>query len=163
MPNTSLAMGGFTYTAFDKLGSSACVDTAAFCATGTTYPADGAGAVWGALVGVNLNQADVALAPANLYAVPPTSAGIYYQVDQIPLQGLRLQTDDSTGTNYCAILLNTSGLVLWTSFNTTCWNSSLGTFMTGPPTGSHNIAFVVPAANGPALSFNLCVDALAYE
>ena len=163
MPNTSLALGGFTWTATDKLGSTACVDTAEFCAIGSTNPSDLGGAVWGALVGVNLNQADVALATADVYPVSPSSTGIYYQVDQVPLQGLRLQTDDSTGTTYCAILLNTSGLVLWTSFNTTCWDTSLGTFMTGPPTGSHNIGFVVPAVVGPALSFNFCVEALAYE
>jgi len=129
-----------------------------------TAAGDTAGTVWGVLVGVNLNEADVAGATPNTYPVPSTSTGIYYQVSQRPLQGLRIQTNDSAGNNYCAVLTATSGLIPWTSFNTSCWSPTLGTYMIGPPTASRNISFVVPAiVSGVAETFNFCVDALQYQ
>lgn len=163
MASGSLAMGGFTFTSTDMLGSVACVDTARFCASGTTAAGDTAGTVWGALVGVNLDQADAAGAAANGYSVPSASTGIYYEVSQRPLQGLRIQTDNA-GASYCAILTTTSGLIPWTAFNTSCWNASMGTYLLGPPTTSHNIAFVVPSVvGGAAESFNFCVDLVQYQ
>ena len=164
MSSSTLADGGFTFTSTDMLGSTACVDTARFCASGTTAAGDTAGTVWGVLVGVNLNQADLANATPNQYPIPSTSTGIYYQVSQRPLQGLRIQTNDAAGTNYCVVLTSTQGLIPWTAFNTSCWSPTLGTYMSGPPIDSRNIAFIVPSiVGGVAQAFNFCIDGLQYQ
>jgi hypothetical protein len=163
LSSTVLAEGGYTWAADDGNGSTACIDTGTFCGSGVTGIGDALGTVWGAQIGVNLNQADSPGSVANPYPVPSTSSGIFYQVNALPFQGLRLITDVN-GVDYCSVLYSTSALVLWSDFNTECWMPTHGSYLTSRPTTSHKIAFDVPAIGaGPIESFSLCVDSLFYE
>jgi hypothetical protein len=163
LSSTVLADGGFTWAAFDGNGSTACANAGTFCGTGVTGIGDSLGTVWGAQIGVNLNQSDDPTATANPYPVPSTSIGIFYQVNHMPTQGLRMITDVN-GVDYCAVLFSASALVPWTSFNTECWMPTRGSYLAGPPATSHKIAFDVPAiGGGPIEGFSLCVDSLFYE
>jgi len=163
VPSTVLGAGGFTFSYSDGNGSTACVDTDHFCGTGVTGIGDSLGAIWGAQIGVHLNEANMPDPPDNPYPVPPSAVGIFYQVSRMPTQGIRLITDVN-GVDYCALVTATSGVVRWTSFNTQCWQPTLGAYLAGPPATSHKIVFEVPAIyGGPATPFNFCVDSVGYQ
>jgi hypothetical protein len=160
---TGIGAGGQTYGYADTYGSTACVDTNSFCGSGTTAAGDGTGNIWGGGIGVHLNQA-MNVTTVGEWLVPSASAGISYAVSNVPVtQGLRVVTDDYvSGVEYCALVSATSGTVLWTDFNSKCWQPSLGTYLSGPPTYSSYINFQAPAVYGVTGSFSFCVTALAY-
>jgi hypothetical protein len=161
---TGIADGGLIYSYADGNGSTACVDANNVCVMGTTAAGNGTGNIWGGGIGIHLNQADSTTAPDNEYLVPSTSTGIYYSVSNVPAtQGLRIVTDDATtNTEYCAVVSAASGSVPWTSFNSTCWQPSTGTYLKGPPTYSRYIQFQAPAVYAIPGTFNFCVTSVYY-
>lgn len=151
--------GGYAYAYDDKNGSSACLDSTAYCTSGTTGIANGS-IVWGAGVGSSLNQAmamNMQQPPINPYAV--TGSGVSYTLDNYPSQGMRMIIDEG-GTDYCAPLSGASGTVKWASFNTKCWDNS-GTTLSGAPQTATHLQFQVTAGMS-AGSFSFCVTALSF-
>jgi hypothetical protein len=142
------------------MGSSACIDTAAFCGAGTTAIATPTGTVWGAGIGASLNQVmatSAANPPVGQYAV--TGSGISYSLSDLPAQGMRLAIDEA-GADYCTPLTAASGTIKWASFNTKCWDNS-GTVLAGPPKTATYIHFQVTAATAVA-PFDFCVTAVSF-
>jgi hypothetical protein len=156
-----VANGGFAYAYSDGVQSSACVDSTAFCGGGITGVGDSLGTVWGAGIGMNLNQVNQMGAAVNPYPIPVGTTGISYAVSSIPLtQGMRLAVD-ADGSEYCAIVSFSSGTVPWTSFNSKCWSPTLGVYLAGAPQTSQHIQFQAPAATTSA-SFSFCVTSLGF-
>jgi hypothetical protein len=152
--------GGYAYAYDDKMGSSACLDSTAYCGAGTTAVATANGTVWGAGIGASLNQAmamNMQSPPINPYKV--TGSGIAYQLDNMPSQGMRLIIDEM-GADYCAPISAASGTVKWASFNTKCWDGS-GTALAGAPTAATHVQFQV-TANTAITPFSFCVIAVSF-
>jgi hypothetical protein len=152
--------GGYAYAYADRMGSSACIDTTAFCGAGTTAIATPTGTVWGAGIGVSLNQAmatSAASPPVGQYAV--TGSGISYSLSDLPMQGMRLAIDEG-GQDYCAPLTTASGTIAWASFNTKCWDHS-GVALAGAPKTATYVHFQVTAATAMA-AFDFCVTAVSF-
>jgi hypothetical protein len=150
--------GGFAYTFADADGSTACVDDAALCASGTTTAYTSTGSVWGAALGFHLNQANSDAASVGSYPATSTS-GLTYAVNALPSQGLRLQVDDG-GVTYCVPLTSASGSVSWSQFNSACWDES-GTYMTAGPSTATQVDFIVPAGSKTE-NFDFCVTKIAF-
>jgi hypothetical protein len=162
MAPSVIADGGYAYAYSDMMGSTGCLDASAFCGAGTTGVATSNGTVWGAGIGVSLNQAmatGMASPPIETYAVPTTDTGISYTVSPLPSQGMRLIIDDN-GMDYCAVVTVATGTVPWSSFNTACWNNS-GTALTGAPQAATHLQFQVTASTATT-PFNLCVTAVSF-
>jgi hypothetical protein len=163
LPKTVIADGGYAFAYSDGV-STACLDAAALCATGTTG-VNPPTTVYGSGIGFNLNQA-----MATGTVSPPispftaTGLGLSYKLSSLPAQGVRIAIDGpeiaGVATDYCAVLSTTSGTVAWAKFNSKCWDDS-GVFLTGPPTNATHIEFQVPAV-ATATPFNFCVDSVAF-
>lgn len=82
-----------------------------------------------------------------------------YALSAMPAQGMRAQVSVA-GTDYCVKLASASGTVLWTAFNTACWDDS-GTKLTGAPNTPH-IGFQVTAATA-AGNFDFCVTKITFD
>ena len=152
--------GGYAYSFQDDMGSTACVDTTAYCAAGSTGIADLAGTVWGAGVGSSLNQA-LATGPTSppVHTYAATGSGVTYTLDGLPSQGMRLIIDQA-GTDYCAHLTAAADTIKWSSFNTKCWDGS-GTTLAGAPQQATHLQFQVPAGT-IAAPFAFCVESLSF-
>jgi hypothetical protein len=157
--------GGYAFSYADGItpgGSTACVNSTALCATGQTGVSSMT--VYGAGIGFNLNQmmaTSSASPPINTYSV--MGVGISYSLSNMPTQGARIAIGDSdgtTGTDYCATLPGKSGTVLWSSFNTKCWDNS-GTSLSGPPSNPVHVEFQVPAG-ATAAPFDFCVTSVSF-
>jgi hypothetical protein len=160
MPATALADGGYAYSYDDKMGSTACLDSTAYCGSGSTGVATATGTVWGAGIGSSLNQAMATgpqSPPVNPYAV--TGSGVTYALDNLPAQGMRLVIDQG-GSDYCAPITAASGTVKWSSFNTKCWDGS-GTSLSAAPSTATHLQFQVTAGTAAA-SFNFCVTSVSF-
>jgi hypothetical protein len=157
---TPIGEGGSIYSYDDGVSSTACVDANYFCGAGNDGIADSLGTVWGGGIGILLNTANSATAPQNPYPVPSTSSGVAYVLDTF-YSGMRMVTDVS-GSQYCAVLSSSNGVVLWSDFNTKCWDPLNGSNLVGPPTVSHYVQFEVPASSLGTISYNFCVELLYY-
>ena len=160
VPASVVGDGGYAYAYDDKMGSTACLDPAAYCGAGSTGVATPTGTVWGAGIGSSLNQAMAtgsASPPIATYAV--TGSGIAYALDNLPAQGMRLIIDQA-GADYCAPITAASGTVKWSSFNTKCWDGSGTTLAAAPQTATH-VQFQVTAGAAVA-SFAFCVKAISF-
>jgi len=152
--------GGYAYAYDDGMGSTACLDATALCATGTTAVTNASGSIWGSGLGFNLNQAVATGAtspPVDTYAA--TGTGISYVLSNLPPQGMRIAIDNG-GADYCVPIASASGNVSWASFNTKCWDNS-GTYLTGAPATATHIEFQI-TADAAATPFNLCVKSVAF-
>jgi hypothetical protein len=155
--------GGYSYFYTDKT-STACVRADALCGKGSTAVADTMGTIWGAGIGLNLNQMSGAMA-YNVFAVPMSAKGISYGLSALPTQGARLQIDNggsasTGGTDYCYALQAATGTVTWADFNSKCWDNS-GTALSGPPQTATHIAVQVTAVS-TATPFDFCVTSLSF-
>jgi hypothetical protein len=129
------------------------------CASGSVAPqADYGG--W-AMLGVNLNQAQSANAPAN--TVVPTGTGVTVSVSNPGGSALRVQISGPTGETdandrWCATISGSGDFSLpWSKFNTRCWDSA-GTAYSGQPLQA--IAILVPGSNTAAVPFNFCLTSI---
>jgi hypothetical protein len=159
---TVIADGGYAYSYNDGMGSTACLDSTAFCGSGSTAVATPTVTVWGAGLGFSLNQALASGStspPIDSYAGPTADTGITYTLSGLPGQGMRLIINDN-GTDYCAPLTTASGTVPWATFNTECW-SGAGTALTGAPQVATHVQFQVTAASATE-SFDFCVTAVSF-
>jgi hypothetical protein len=152
--------GGYVYH-YDDGTSYGCVDSANACITGQTA-AQGTNysTIWGAGIGINVNQANGASAKSTV--TPTSTTGLAYAVSPstLPTQGLRIVLSGGT-VDYCAKITTASGTVPWTSFTTDCWDT--------PPDGGvysgtgafSSVEFQVPAV-AAAGSFSFCVDSVSF-
>lgn len=164
---TVLGDGGNAYAYQDTGGSTACIDPTAACLKGSTDVAGTTSATfgtnWGAGIGFNLNQAQGSTT-AGAYTVPSNATGITYSLSNLPSQGIRVtigNTTSSGGTDYCAILKATSGMVPWSSFNTQCWPGGSGTSLSAPPTGPTHVQFQVESDTA-VTPFDFCVTGVSF-
>ncbi|MDP9035943.1 MAG: hypothetical protein M3O50_14170 [Myxococcota bacterium] len=156
-------MGGYVYSYADSLPpagvtagtSTACVDTTNFC--GTVSTGMQSAATWGGGIGVNLNQQG---GGAAIGTVAATGTGIKYSVSGLAPQGMRILIDNA-GKDYCANLTAASGTIVWSAFNTTCWQPDAGAGLAGPPATATHINFQVSAAAAPG-TYSFCVTSLAF-
>ena len=152
--------GGYAYAYDDGMGSTACLDATALCATGMTAVTNASGSIWGAGMGFNLNQAmATGTASPAVNSIAATGTGISYTLSNLPPQGMRVVIDDG-GSDYCVPIADASGNLNWASFNTKCWDNS-GTFLTGAPATATHIEFQV-TADAAATPFNFCVTSVAF-
>jgi hypothetical protein len=142
---------GYLYTYGDGT-STICAGPDSLCASGTTGAGDTAGKIWGAGVGVNLDKTDP---PA---AVQLSGTGLTYALSALPTQGMRAQVTVGS-TDYCVKLAAASGTVLWTAFNTKCWDDS-GEKLAAAPKTPH-VGFQVTAATA-AGTFDFCVKSISF-
>lgn len=160
-----IGMGGYAYAYSDmSVGgpSNACVDSNALCGSGSSGPANtmavgtvAAYGYYGGGIGVNLNQAMGAGTTMMTYTA--TGAGVTYALSVLPA-GARLVIDNA-GTDYCANLTSASGTVMWSSFNTKCYDSPAdGTALAAAPSATH-VEFQVPASM-TAETWAFCVTTL---
>jgi hypothetical protein len=143
------------------MGSSACIDSTALCATGSTAIANSTGTIWGAGLGFNLNQTMGTATNSNptINTLAATGTGIAYSLSNLPAQGMRIQIDNG-GTTYCTPISAASGNVNWAAFNTKCWDNS-GSFLTGAPTTATHVEFQV-TADAATTPFNFCVLSVGF-
>jgi hypothetical protein len=156
----SATPGGYTFSFNDTGGSTACVDSTAFCASGSSVAQNPTFTNFGGGVGVNLNQPSAAPSPIDSLSLTGTT-GISYAVSNIPADGLRLSIE-SGGTSYCANLTSVTGTVPWADFNTECFDTPpTGTALTGAPTAATNVEFLVPSSTTTE-AWSFCVETLTF-
>lgn len=132
------------------------------CASGTVGAMSDYSGI--AAIGINLNQGAGALDPEQ--PVTPTGDGITVAVRNPGGSPLRLQIQGPQGaTNadqrWCAVLDDTGGTVLWSEFNTECWEGGDGVAYDGEEITAALI--LVPGDNLTAVSFDFCLDSLVEE
>jgi hypothetical protein len=160
LPAGTVGKGGYAYSYEDGKGSTACMTSTALCGKGMTAIADTAGTIWGAGIGVNLNQAAAtgAASPA-VNSTAATGTGVQYALTNLPPQGMRIVIDNG-GTDYCAPIASASGTVYWSSFNTKCWDNT-GSALSGPPTTATHLLFQV-TSDAASTPFDLCVTGASF-
>lgn len=158
-PAAVIGNGGYAFPFSDEAGSSACVSSSALCTKGSTAANSEltSATIWGAGLGMNLNQAKDGGGLAMPYAVP--GSGIRYTLSNLPAQEVRLAIDN-LGIEYCALLTTASASMTWAQFNTKCWDGT-GTPLAGAPTQATFIAFHT-VANPVASSFDFCVTSIGF-
>jgi hypothetical protein len=110
-------------------------------------------------MGFNLNQpTGEGTTPVNFTSAG--SGGVTYALDRLP-SNMRMVVGDST-TDYCVNLTASSGTIPWTSFSSSCWNTT-GSYLSGPPSSFVSVRFQVVADTSYAgfASFNFCVTRLS--
>jgi hypothetical protein len=162
---------GYSYTYTDMHGSEACQDIQALCAAISVQEVPDAaylGTEWGAGVGFNLAQG-MDGSPPGQYPVPSGATGLTYSVTGLPPPpdtgyggGLRIDIDDD-GTEYCTILSEATGNVLWSAFNTQCWSGGMGTALSGPPHSIGYVNFQLATSQTQAGTFDFCVQSIAFS
>ena len=154
------AYSGSTLTATDGLTSTVCMSSNSLCAAGSTNTLQGAATSnWGIAFGFFLSPSSTATNPVG---IPLAGSGISISLSSLPTGAqARLQVTVS-GTNYCATITALSQTFPWSSFDTTCWNATGGTYLTGAPTAATLIAITVNAEGGVIGSFDFCVTSLSF-
>jgi hypothetical protein len=151
----SIGNGGFVFAFSDQGGSTACVSGAGFCGSATTGLASAT--VWGAGIGVDLNQMPTSITPG-IYAAPMASSGVTYALSSAPTGTVYLVIDNA-GTAYYATITAASGSVPWAMFGTTPWATATNKPLAGPPQMATRLQIQLSAGTA-ASSFNFCVTAL---
>ena len=113
--------------------------------------------VWGAGIGVNLNQMATSTI-AGIYAAPTASTGVTYALSGAPTGTVYLVIDNA-GTAYYATITPTSGSVPWAMFGTTPWKAATNVALAGPPQMATHLQIQLSAGTA-ASSFNFCVTSL---
>jgi hypothetical protein len=161
----TIGKGGYAYafsdaTATPPGGSSACIESTAFCGKGTSVMQNTAdySDPYGGGIGINLNEAMGASSPGTY---TPTGSGVAYTLTSLPT-GARIIIGNGT-TDYCFTLTSATGTVPWASFNTMCYATPIpaADALTGPPVGATHIEFEIPSAM-TASSWDFCVSALGF-
>ena len=153
--STTIGMGGYAYTYSDGT-SVACLNANELCVAGTTG-APASGTVYGAGVGVNLNEPTGSSTAQTIVA---TGSGISYALSALPTNTTILI--DPGGVTYTSPTLTAaSGVIPWTMFRPQTQTDGGPTSLSGAPTISH-INFQISA--GPTVgSFNFCITTLAFS
>jgi hypothetical protein len=136
-------------------GTSLCASGVAGAVVGMAYST-----YWGAGIGVNLNQAAMAMAPVN--AAQLTGTGVTIGISNPPMTEIRVVIDNG-GTEYCAVLTASSTTVKWTDFNATCWDKTLpgAKALAGPPLSK---AIKVQVITGDAdRPFDFCISNITFN
>jgi hypothetical protein len=177
---TAIGIGGYSFTFNDGVApagtgnctaspTTICIDQNAMCVMGMTgvastttpYPCYGGG------FGFNVGQMSGSMT-AGTFSVPSTSTGLTYALSNIPsgIGGLRIQvvtgTAPASATNsYCAPITAATGTVPWTSLELTCYDTPVGTALTGPPMDLQQIEISIDDGTA-AGAFNFCLDSISF-
>jgi hypothetical protein len=154
----SIGMGGYGY-AFSDGTSWACLNAGAFCGAGNTAPMSSS--VWGAGIGVNLNQMPGGTTPGN-FAVPTGAMGISYTLSSLPSGTVYLMIDDNGPmNNYYATITSAAATVPWSAFQSKPWQLDASAGLSGPPMAATHIQFQL-SAGAAATPFAFCVTSLKF-
>jgi hypothetical protein len=158
----------FEYSDRNDGGGSSAQLTESSCVTGSIVGIDCASQSspqtcysthWGAGIGFNLNQATGEdSTPANFTSAG--SSGVTYAIEPL-YPNMRLVVGDSK-TDYCVALTSPSGTIPWSTFSSSCWNTT-GSRLSGPPASFVSVRFQVVADTSYAgfSSFDFCVTRLS--
>lgn len=154
----NIAMGGYGY-AFSDGTSWACLNPGAFCGAGSTAPMSST--VWGAGIGINLNQMPGSMTPGN-YMVPANSPGISYTLSSVPSGTVYLMIDDNGPmNNYYATITSAAATVPWSMFQSKPWQLDASAGLSGPPQAATHVQFQMSAGTATN-SFAFCVTSLKF-
>lgn len=98
-------------------GTSLCASGVAGAVVGMAYAT-----YWGAGIGVNLNQKAVPMSPVD--PIQLSGSGVSIGISTPPATEIRAVIDDE-GVAYCAVLKGASTSLVWSDFNTTCWDTTI--------------------------------------
>ncbi|MEO5731035.1 MAG: hypothetical protein ABI134_12735 [Byssovorax sp.] len=136
-------------------GTSLCASGVAGAVVGMAYDK-----FWGAGIGVNLNQAMMAMAP--IEAAQLTGTGVTVGISNPPKTEIRVVVDEG-GLEYCAVLTGASTTVKWTDFNTTCWDKTLPTakaLAAAPLSKAIKVQVITGDADRP---FDYCISSIVFK
>jgi hypothetical protein len=153
---------GFKYSDADggKGGKSTiCMAADSLCAAGTTGAQDPPTYLtWGAGIGFNLSPASSGTTST---PVQLSGTGISVTFSSLPSPGGARVQLTSGGVDYCANVLTPTATLVWADFNTTCWDPTKGTALTGAPL-TPKIQFQA-VAGALAGAFDFCITALTIQ
>jgi hypothetical protein len=162
-------MGGYAFAYYDNqkdptCGSKSCVEMTSLCTSGSVVAQNPPSySCYGAGIGINLNQMQGSMAMGD-YAVPMSSTGVHYAVSSLPNitgGGLRVIIT-AGGTDYCAQVNSAMGEVMWSQFNSKCYDSPPdGMTLSGPPQMATQLKFQV-ASGTAAGTFDFCVTEVSF-
>jgi hypothetical protein len=139
------------------MGSSTvyCAATNAACLAGQTTPANPPSySYYGIGLGINLAKGT---------PVPPqqlTGSGLTVKLSSLPPSGARVVMTVA-GVDYCAPIATNPITIPWATFNTMCWNPSMGTALPFAPATPHIEVQVVSDASVHMVDF--CVEQLTWQ
>jgi hypothetical protein len=116
------------------------------CVSGTVEASDDASALLG------INVAQLAGVGTDVESIVPTSAGITVTVSTV-LSPMRVQIQ-GPGGSWCANITTATDTILWSEFNTACWNNS-GTYYNNEALEA--VMIQIPGSAGGARTFDYCL------
>lgn len=143
------------------------VDGPPFCVSGQLEPTEAYEGLGG--IGWNLNQGSCMTAGCSppLGTATPTHDGIELELDNPDGNLLRIQVEEPNAdanpdARWCVQLDEVDGKVFlpWTSFNTTCWDPSGGTYYAGGAIETLMVFAVGEGPGGSEVSFDFCIDGI---
>lgn len=116
---------------------------------------------WGAGIGVNLNQKAVPMSPVD--PIQLGGSGVTIGISNPPTTEIRAVVDDE-GVAYCAVLKSATTPLVWSDFNTTCWDKTLpgSKAMTKAPLATSIKVQVVTSADADR-PFDYCIASIAFN
>ena len=155
---------GFVYSDMKDGGASTITQKGtSLCASGVAGKVVGMAfsTYWGAGIGVNLNQKAVAMSPID--PIQLTGSGVTVGIATPPATEIRVVVDDG-GVAYCAVLTGASTTLVWSDFNTTCWDKTTAgsKSMTKAPLATSLKVQVVTSADADR-PFDYCISSVTFN
>jgi hypothetical protein len=136
-----------------------CIGANEACLAGTMSPVNPPSySNYGIAIGINLGPA---MAPMEPTPVQLSGTGLTVKLSNFPPNGARALVKVA-GVDYCATLTAASSTVMWTSFNTKCYDSPPdGMALTAAPATPH---IAVQAVSGTAVAnVDFCIEQLSWQ
>lgn len=149
----------YTWTGVDGTPQDAMLPaefTDDLCATGTlgaSYDAVGG-------IGISVAQANAGTDPPKALWNTACASGISYNVTNTGGTELRVQVNVSDSVSYCAKISSTAGNLVWSEFNTKCWDGTGTALPAGTQIVSVNVT--VPGTEAGVLSPDFCINSIGH-
>ncbi|MEP7120881.1 MAG: hypothetical protein ABJE95_08230 [Byssovorax sp.] len=155
---------GFVYSDMKDGGASTITQKGtSLCASGVAGKVVGMAysTYWGAGIGVNLNQKAMPMSPVD--PIQLTGSGVSIGLATPPATEVRVVLDDA-GVAYCAVLTGPSTSLVWSDFNTTCWDKTIAgsKSMTKAPLATSIKVQVVTSADADR-PFDYCIASITFN
>lgn len=151
--------GGYAYTWIGDAGTAQdAMLPAAFtddlCATGTlgaSYDAVGG-------IGISVAQASAGTDPPKGPWNTACASGISYNVTNNGDTDLRVQVNLADDSSYCASITTAAGSLVWSQFNTQCWDNKGTPLPAGTEITSVNV--IAPGTEAGVLNPDFCINSI---
>jgi hypothetical protein len=163
------AGGGYAFQLVDCATagcSTACVDSSSLCGSGTTGIQNPPSyTIYGSGFGIDVSEG--ASAAAAKTPIMPNATGLTYTVDNLPTNGLQIVLSTPafpSSAGPCYLIKPggaATGTILWSSFNTKCYDATPDGTAFASTDGITGINFQVPAS-AAASTWSFCVTALSF-